>query len=197
MHDVKISPHEGENPFITQFPKGGINNNHLETLGSKAGVVVSSRKHKYFGKFVLIVFITSCVVILFSTIINKTRQERFRMIETKKTLDEQNAQLESENFVLESEYAALKNDPVRIEKEARDIFGFIRPGEVVYPRYNFHIKSATKKEPPKVVSQNRWKEFLFEGPFPWQFPAFIILVTMAYYLISYHYEHRKLHKPDC
>ncbi|MBI2471391.1 MAG: septum formation initiator family protein [Planctomycetes bacterium] len=155
------------------------------------------RRNKYFGKFVLMVFVTSCVVILFSSIITKVRQERFRMLESKTALEKQAAQLEAENSILDREYSALKSDPVRIEQEARNQFGYIAPEEVSYPRYNFHIKSASKKELAKVVSQSRWKAFLFEGAFPWQFPALIILIASAYYLISYHCEHRKLHKSNC
>ena len=155
------------------------------------------KKNKYFGKYVLIVFVTSCVVILFSSIITKVRQERFHMQESKTMLEKQASQLEVENSMLDREYSALKSDPVRIEQEARNQFGYISPDEVTYSKYNFHIKSTTKKEPAKVVSQNRWKAFLFECPFPWQFPALIVLIAAAYYLISYHCEYRKLHQSNC
>ena len=155
------------------------------------------KKNKFFGKFVLMVFVTSCVVILFSSIITKVRQERFRMQESKTMLEKQAAQLEAENSILDREYSALKSDPVRIEQEARNQLGYIVPDEVTYSKYNFHIKSTRKKEPAKVVSQNRWKAFLFECPFPWQFPALIVLIAAAYYLISYHCEYRKLHQSNC
>jgi len=158
---------------------------------------IAVKKKKYFGKFVLMVFVTSCVVILFSSIITKVRQERFHMQESKTMLEKQAARLEGENSILDREYSALKSDPVRIEQEARNQFGYISPDEVTYSKYNFHIKSTTKKEPAKVVSQNRWKAFLFECPFPWQFPALIVLVASAYYLISYHCEYRKLHQSNC
>jgi len=158
---------------------------------------IAVKKKKYFGKFVLMVFVTSCVVILFSSIITKVRQERFHMQESKTMLEKQAARLEGENSILDREYSALKSDPVRIEQEARNQFGYISPDEVTYSKYNFHIKSTTKKEPAKVVSQNRWKAFLFECPFPWQFPALIVLIAAAYYLISYHCEYRKLHQSNC
>ncbi|HHT9113410.1 MAG: septum formation initiator family protein [Planctomycetes bacterium] len=158
---------------------------------------IAVKKNKFFGKFVLMVFVTSCVVILFSSIITKVRQERFRMLESKTMLEKQAAQLEAENSILDREYSALKSDPVRIEQEARNQFGYIAPDEVTYSRYNFHIKGIPQKEPAKAVSQNRWKAFLFEGPFPWQFPAFIVLIASAYYLISYHCEYRKLHQSNC
>ena len=158
---------------------------------------IAVKKNKFFGKFVLMVFVTSCVVILFSSIITKVRQERFHMLESKTMLEKQAAQLEAENSILDREYSALKSDPVRIEQEARNQFGYIAPDEVNYPRYNFHIKSIVKKEPAKAVAQNRWKAFLFEGAFPWQFPTLIVLIAAAYYLISYHCEYRKLHQSNC
>lgn len=156
----------------------------------------NSEKNTYFGKLLLMIAITSCVVILFSSIISKVRQERYRMLEEKKMLERQAAQMETDSSKLENEYSALKNDPVRIEKEAREQFGFIRPDEILYTKYNFRIKSTTKKEPVKEVSQNRWKVFFFEGPFRWQLPALIILLATAFYIISYHYEYRKLHKSN-
>lgn len=151
----------------------------------------------YWGKFILMVFVTSCVVILFSSIISKTRQERFRMLETKKALEKHVAQIEAVNSGLEREYSALKSDPVRIEKEAREILGYTGVDEVFYEKYRFRIRSTVKKEPVKVASQNRWITFLMDGPFPWQFPALIVLIASAYYLISYQYEYRKLHQSNC
>lgn len=158
---------------------------------------IAVKKNNFFGKFILMVFVTSCVVILFSSIITKVRQERFRMLESKTMLEKQAAQLDAANSILTREYSALKSDPVRIEQEARNQFGYIAPDEVTYSKYNFHIKGTTKKESAKAVSQNQWKAFLFEGPFPWQFPALIVLIAAAYYLISYHCEYRKLHQSNC
>ncbi len=160
------------------------------------GTKVFTTKKGYFGKFVLFVFVTSCAVILFTSIISRVRQDRFHLMESKRQLEKQAARLEEENSRLEKEYSGLQDDPIRIEKEARERLGFAKPDEVFYKKYNFHIKNVTSKEPTKTVSQNRWKAFLFEGPFPWQFPAFIILIASAYYLISYHYEYRKLHQSD-
>ncbi len=171
--------------------------NSPETQCSQGGNEGYSVRKKYFGKFVLMVFITSCVVILFSSIITKTRQERIRMLETKKILDNHASRLETENFRLGNEYAALKNDPVRIEKEARELLGYTGADEVFYKKYNFRIKSIAKNEPVKIASRNRWKIFLFDGLFPWQFPATIILIAAAYYLISYHHEYRKLRQSNC
>ncbi|MEP9410469.1 MAG: septum formation initiator family protein [Candidatus Brocadia sp.] len=190
MQDVNVDIH-------------GSNNHHVPSLGLLAlppAKTICGKlpgKGSYWGKFILMVSITSCVVILFSSIISKARQERFRMLETKKVLDKHVAQLEAVNSGLEKEYSALKSDPVRIEKEAREILGYIGIDEVFYEKYNFRIRSTSKKEPVEIVPQNKWKTFLFDGPFPWQFPALIILIAAAYYLISYHYEYRKLRQSNC
>lgn len=155
-----------------------------------------SRKDRYFGKFVLLILITSCIVILFSWIISKTRQDRVHMLEVKKKLEKQAKQLEAENTGLEREYAALREDPVRVEKEARELLGYTKPDEIFYERYNFRIKRIVKNESVTEEPRNRWKAFLFDGPFPWQFPALIILISAAYYLITCHYEYRKLHRSN-
>ncbi|MFO0794295.1 MAG: septum formation initiator family protein [Candidatus Brocadiaceae bacterium] len=165
---------------------------HVDQTDNDA-MTSTMRKERYVGKFILLVCITSCVAILFSSLINKSRQDRFHMTGIKIALEKQFEQLQSENLILEKEYAGLKQDPIRIEKEARDNFDFIAPGEILYPRYNFNMISIAKKETPNETPQNRWKAFLFDGPVPWQFPALIILFSMSYYLISFHYEYRKLH----
>jgi len=118
------------------------------------------------------------------------------MMETKKILEKQVVQLKLQNNRLENEYSSLQKDPSRIEKEAREQLGYLSPGEITYDKYNFHIKSVARKKPDASPAMNRWKSFLFDGPFPWQFPTLIILITAAYYLITYHYEYRRLYKPE-
>ncbi len=190
MQDVKIDTQDSGNYLFPVL-------NSPQSLLTKSGKGGEPDEKEYFGKFVLMVFVTSCVVILFSSIISNARQERFSMLEAKKVLEKQASRLEAENLRLEGEYSALKNDPVRIEKEARELLGYAGVDEVFYQKYNFRIKSITKKEPATVVSRNKWKTFLFDGPFPWQFPALIILVATAFYLVSYHYEYRKLRQSNC
>lgn len=190
MQDVKVGIYDSENTSSPAFlPSESLSHN-----GEKDGC---ADRNPYFSKFVWMVFITACVVILFSWIISKTRQERIRMLEAKKVLEKQATRLEAENLRLENEYLALKKDPVRIEKEARELLGFTGTDEIIYKKYNFRIKSTAPIEPEKIVSRNRWKAFLFDGVFPWQFPAVVILIAVAYYSISYHYEYRKLHKSNC
>ncbi len=171
--------------FISAKAGGGIKN------GSPL------KEKKYFGKFVLMVFVTSCVVVLFSAIISKTRQERISLLESRKILEKQSVRLEAENSRLAHEYDALKSDPVRIEKEARNRFGYMGTEEVAYPRYDFRVTSAIPKETENATPKNPWVAFLFDGAFPWQVPALIILISSAYYLVSYHYEYRKLRQPGC
>src|SRR5574337_506681 len=99
MQDVKIDTQNSGNyssPFI---------NSHESSL-NKGGKEGCSGRNKYFGKFVLMVFVTSCVVILFSSIINKTRQERIHMLEAKKLLEKQASELGVENVRLGNEYSA-------------------------------------------------------------------------------------------
>lgn len=166
-----------------------------QNIGNLQDTKANLPKTAFFGKFILIVGITSCVVILFTVLINKTRQEKFHMIEMKNVLERQMKQFEMDNSRLEKEYVALKNDPVRIEKEAREQLGFVNPDEIIYPRYNFRIKHMVKPEPAEGPPGG-WKDFIFEGQIRWQIPALLILITSALYLISYHYEYRKLHKSN-
>jgi cell division protein FtsL len=158
-------------------------------------------KEKYYsGRLVFMLILTSCIVITFSSIITKTRHDRLRMAMTKTRLGEIVAQLEKDSSFLNREQFALKSDSVRIEKEAREQLGYINPDEIIYERYNFHIKSVSPKEPSQTTIQNHWercRSFIFDGLFPWQVPALIILFSAAYYVISYHYEYRKLHRPNC
>lgn len=170
-------------------------NSVFPTLKGKKETI--SKEYNYFGKLILMIFATSCVVIVFSWIITKTRHDRLRMLNTKNILEKQVAALENENFVLEREQSTLKDDPIRIEKEAREQLGYIEPEEIIYERYNYRVKSTVRKEPATVAHQNHWKTFVFDGPFPWQVPALIILFASAYYVISYHYEYKKLHRPHC
>ncbi|MGQ3684283.1 MAG: FtsB family cell division protein [Candidatus Loosdrechtia sp.] len=168
-------------------------NNEANTSNSSKGYL---QKKGYFGKFILMVGITSSLVILFTSLINKTRQERFQMIEIRNALEEKTEHQKAMNSLLDKEHFSLRNDPVRIEKEARERLGYRNPEEVAYERYNFNIKSIGQETPGGEVSQNSMKDFFLEGPVRWQFPVLIILVTTALYLISYHYEYRKLHKSD-
>lgn len=177
-----------------QTAKTGLeHSNHFQ-----GNIFCEKREEKpfYFGKYILITLITSFVVILFSYIITHARQERFRMLETKRILERQVVQLRLENDRLENEHSSLQKDPLRIEKEAREQLGYFAPGEVSYDKYRFNIKSVPMKKPVAATAPNRWKSFIFDGSFPWQFPAMIILVTAAYYLITYYYEYRKLYKSN-
>ncbi|MCF6159333.1 MAG: septum formation initiator family protein [wastewater metagenome] len=203
MQDGKINPqgdeHFPEPVFFELYSQASKEDNtpsDNQNINDTNNLKGNLQKNAYFGKFIFMVGITSCIIIFFSSFINKTRQERFHMMEMKKTLEKQVEYFHADNTILKKEYTALKHDPVRIEKEAREQLGFTNPDEIVYPKYNFRIKRMAKAEPAHETSRNGWKGFLFEGPLPWQFPAFIILITAAFYLISYHYEYRKLHRSN-
>ena len=79
MQDVKVGIYDSKNTSSHAF----LSSESLSHNGGKGGC---AGRNPYFSKFVLLVFITSCVVILFSWTISKTRQERIRMLETKKLL---------------------------------------------------------------------------------------------------------------
>ena len=184
-----------------------MQNNQINTHASKEGLYnflnsakkigEPSCKNNYFGKLMLFICITASIVILFSSMISKARQERFSLLEGEKKLEAQSARLEAVNLKLENERSALKNDPISIEREARNQLGFIVPDEITYTKYNFRIKNIAQKEQPKATYQNRWKAFLFNGTFPWQVPTLILLIATAYFLITYHFEYRKLHQSNC
>jgi len=56
----------------------------------------------------------------------------FRMRQTQHRLQEEIQQLSEENKKIEGDIQALRSDPARIERLARERLGLVRPGEVVY-----------------------------------------------------------------
>ena len=86
------------------------------------------------------------------------------MAGTKVLLEKQTARLQAETNRLGDEFTALKGDSGRVEKEARERFGYLGVDEIIYPRYNFHVKNIMKREPVTLSLKNRWKAFLFDGP---------------------------------
>ena len=51
-----------------------------------------------------------------------------------RTLQQQIDQLQKENEELEQRVTKLKNDPVTIEREAREQLRYVKPGEIIYMR---------------------------------------------------------------
>lgn len=106
-----------------------------------------------------------------------------------KNLAEKIAYFKKRNYELEKENSALiNNDPIQIEREARETFGYIKPGETIYRKYKFSISEPENKEIKQSSILRKMDSFLFEGPFPWQVPLGIITIAAIFLLISYRYE---------
>lgn len=56
----------------------------------------------------------------------------YQMSETKRELVEQITKIKEENQELQKKIYAFKNDPLYIEKIAREELGLLKPGEIVY-----------------------------------------------------------------
>jgi cell division protein FtsB len=69
----------------------------------------------------------------------------FRMRQTQHQLQEEIQQLSDENKKIEGEIHALRSDPTRIERLARERLGLVRPGEVVY---QFQVPPRLEPPPP-------------------------------------------------
>jgi cell division protein FtsB len=137
-------------------------------------------------------FITFCmvvvVVIVFSSIVTQKRDKRRTLEIRQETLVEKIAFFKKRNYELEKENDALINDPIQIEREARESFGYIKPGETTYRKYKFSISEPENRETKQSSILRKMDSFLFEGPFPWQVPLGIITIATIFLLISYRYE---------
>ncbi len=96
--------------------------------------------------------------------------------------------LRKKNESLKKENKALVDDPVQIEREARDNYGYTREGEVTYKKYKFNISEPESDKAEKQTKSGGLESFLFDGPFPWQVPLGLILIATLFLLLSYKYE---------
>lgn len=128
------------------------------------------------------------IIIIFSFIVTQKREERrdfeARQMELAKRVD--SLRKKSEN--LKKENKALVDDPIQIEREARDNYGYTREGEVAYKKYNFNISEPESDGAEKPTESSRLESFLFEGAFPWQVPLGLILIASLFLLLTYKYE---------
>ncbi|MFQ5964283.1 MAG: septum formation initiator family protein [Candidatus Scalinduaceae bacterium] len=139
-------------------------------------------------RFLFTFSIVVSIVIIFSAIVTQKREER-RVLEAKQRyLAEKITFLKKKNLELKKEKEALVKDPIQIEREARERFGYINPGEVAYKKYKFSISEPDNDEFEKTNMLSKIDSFLFEGPFPWQIPSGLILIASIFLLISYRYE---------
>lgn len=145
-------------------------------------------------RFLFTFCIAATIVIVFSAFVTQKRDGRRALEAMEKQLAEEVADLREKNSNLKNEFDALKNDPLQIEKEAREKHGYIKPGERTYVKHNFAIKSPKKGEIEKPSFLARLDSFLFDGPFPWQVPLGIIAIAAIFLTFSYRHEYKGLHR---
>ena len=140
-------------------------------------------------RFLFTFSIVASIIIIFSFIVTQKREERRAFEAKQKELAEKVASLRKMNEKLKKENKALVDDPVQIEREARDNYGYTREGEVTYKKYKFNISEPESDKAEKPTVSGRLESFLFDGPFPWQVPLGLILIATLFLLLSYKYEH--------
>ena len=139
-------------------------------------------------RFLFTFSIVASIIIIFSVIVTQKRGER-RAFEVKQMeLAEKVDSLSKTNEKLRKENKALVDDPIQIEREARDNYGYTREGEVTYKKYKFNISEPESDKAEKPTGSGGLESFLFDGPFPWQVPLGLVLIATLFLLFSYKYE---------
>jgi len=139
-------------------------------------------------RFIFTFSIVASITIIFSVIVTQKREER-RSLETRqKELARKVDYLRKKNEELKKENKALVNDPIQIEREARDNYGYTKEGEVTYKKYKFNISEPESDGAEKLTESSGLESFLFEGAFPWQVHLGLILIAALFLLLSYKYE---------
>ena len=139
-------------------------------------------------RFLFTFAIVASIIIIFSVIVTQKREER-RAFEAKQMeLAEKVDSLSKINEKLKKENKALVDDPIQIEREARDNYGYTREGEVTYKKYKFNISEPESNKAEKPTGSGGLESFLFDGPFPWQVPLGLVLIATLFLLLSYKYE---------
>ena len=139
-------------------------------------------------RFLFTFSIATSIIIIFSVIVTQKREERRALEVTQKVLSEKVDSLKVENERLKAENKALVDDPVQVEREARDNFGYTKEGETTYKKYRFNISEPVDAEAVRPMESGGLEAFLFEGPFPWQVPLGLIAIATLFLLFSYKYE---------
>ncbi len=139
-------------------------------------------------RFLFTFSIVASIIIIFSFIVTQKREERRAFEAKQKELAEKVDSLRKINEKLKKGNKALVDDPVQIEREARDNYGYIREGEVTYKKYKFNISEPESNKAEKPTESGRLELFLFDGPFPWQVPLGLVLIATLFLLLSYKYE---------
>ena len=140
-------------------------------------------------RFLFTFSIATSIIIIFSVIVTQKREERRALEVTQKLLAEKVDSLRIENKRLKEENNALVNDPIQVEREARDNYGYTKEGETIYKKYKFNISEPENEKAGSSTKSSGLEAFLFEGPFPWQVPLGLIVIASLFLLVSYKYEH--------
>ncbi len=145
-------------------------------------------------RFLFTFSIITSIIIIFSFVVTQKREERRALEVRQKALAIKVDSLRKETERLRKENIALVNDPIQIEREARDNYGYTKPGETTYKKHKFSISKLESSNTGKSIETGGLESFLFEGHFPWQVPLGLIVIATVFLLLSYKYEHKSLHR---
>ena len=148
-------------------------------------------------RFLFTFSIVASIVIIFSFVVTQKREERRALEVKQKELTRKVDYLKKETERLKKENIALVNDPIQIEREAREHYGYTKPGEIMYKKHKFNISEPEDGKTGNPTETNGLESFLFEGSFPWQVPLGLIVIATAFLLFSYKYERKSLHRQNC
>ena len=139
-------------------------------------------------RFLFTFSIIVSIIIVFSFVVTQKREDRRALEVRQKALAIKVDSLRKETERLRKENIALVNDPIQIEREARDNYGYTKPGETTYKKHNFNISEPESDKAGKSIETSGLESFLFEGHFPWQVPLGLILIATLFLLFTYKYE---------
>ena len=139
-------------------------------------------------RFLFTFSVVISIIIVFSVIVTQKREERRALEVKQRVLKEKVDYLRGRNDRLKKENKALVNDPIQVEREARDNYGYTKDGEITYKKYKFNISEPENNKAEKPAESGGLEAFLFEGPFPWQVPLGLILIATLFLLLTYKYE---------
>jgi cell division protein FtsB len=139
-------------------------------------------------RFLFTFSVVISIIIIFSVIVTQKREERRALEVKQRVLTEKVDYLRGRNDRLKKENKALVNDPIQVEREARDNYGYTKDGEITYKKYKFNISKPENDKAEMPAESGGLEAFLFEGPFPWQVPLGLILIATLFLLVTYKYE---------
>jgi cell division protein FtsB len=139
-------------------------------------------------RFLFTFSVVISIIIIFSVIVTQKREERRALEVKQRVLTEKVDYLRGKNDRLKKENKALVNDPIQVEREARDNYGYTKDGEITYKKYKFNISVPENDKAEMPAESGGLEAFLFEGPFPWQVPLGLILIATLFLLVTYKYE---------